>query len=51
MSLSGWIYFIFTVVLFVVFVVILNHYYNPRRNRSEKEEVEKPKYKMLDDDE
>ena len=38
-------YLIFTILLFVVLVGIVAHYYSPGR----KEKVEKPKYKMFDD--
>ncbi len=44
--MSGWIYFGFTVLMFAVFIGIVIHYYNPKR----KESVEKPKYRILDDD-
>ena len=44
--MSGWIYFGFTVVLFTIFIGIVIHYYNPGK----KEEVEKPKYRILDED-
>jgi cbb3-type cytochrome oxidase subunit 3 len=47
---SGWIYFTCTTALFIVFAVVLYHYYNPRKKKDEKDEFEKPKYKMLDDD-
>ncbi|TAN45808.1 MAG: CcoQ/FixQ family Cbb3-type cytochrome c oxidase assembly chaperone [Nitrospirae bacterium] len=47
---SGWINFIFTFALFVVFLVVVFHYYNPRKKKEDKEHVEKPKYKMLEDD-
>ncbi|MFZ6008283.1 MAG: CcoQ/FixQ family Cbb3-type cytochrome c oxidase assembly chaperone [Nitrospirota bacterium] len=47
MQWSGWIYFGFTVALFIVFIVVVIYYYNPKK----KEKIEKPKYKMFDDDE
>jgi len=43
---SGWIYFGFTVALFLVFIGIIIHYYNPKN----KEKVEKPKYRIFDED-
>lgn len=49
MQWSGWIYFGFTMALFIVFVVIVVYYYKPRK-KSELEHFEKPKYKMLSDD-
>lgn len=47
MQWSGWIYFGFTIALFIVFIVIVFYYYNPKK----KEKIEKPKYKIFDDDE
>lgn len=47
MQWSGWIYFGFTVALFIVFIMVVIYYYNPKK----KEKIEKPKYEMLDDDE
>ncbi len=44
--MSGWVYFGFTVALFAVLVGIIIHYYNPK----EKEKVEKPKYRIFDED-
>ncbi|WP_076790963.1 cbb3-type cytochrome c oxidase subunit 3 [Chlorobium sp. KB01] len=46
MSFSGVAYFIFTITLAAVFAGIIFYYYNPKR----KEQVEKPKQRMLDDD-
>ncbi|MFN3479600.1 MAG: cbb3-type cytochrome c oxidase subunit 3 [Thermodesulfovibrionales bacterium] len=43
---SGWIFFGFTIALFIAFVVVVIHYYNPKR----KEKIEKPKYRLFDDD-
>lgn len=47
MQWSGWIHFGITIALFIAFIVIVIYYYNPKK----KEKVERPKYKMLDDDE
>lgn len=44
---SGWIYFGFTIAIFIAFIVVVIYYYNPKK----KEKIEKPKYKMFDDDE
>lgn len=46
MSYEAWAYFLFTFALFVVFVLIILYYYNPRR----KKDVEAPKHRMLDDE-
>lgn len=46
MQWSGWIYFGFTIALFVAFIVVVIYYYNPKK----KEKMEKPKYTMFDDD-
>lgn len=47
MQWSGWINFGITIALFIVFIVVVIYYYNPKR----KEKIEKPKYRMFDDDE
>ena len=47
MQWSGWIYFGFTVALFIAFIVVVIYYYNPKK----KEKMERPKYTMFDDDE
>jgi len=47
MQWSGWIYFGFTIALFIAFIVVVIYYYNPKK----KEKIEKPKYKMFDDEE
>lgn len=47
MQWSGWIHFCFTVLLFVAFIALVIYYYNPKR----KEKIEKPKYKLFDDEE
>ncbi|OGW22472.1 MAG: hypothetical protein A2X55_00840 [Nitrospirae bacterium GWB2_47_37] len=49
MQWSGWINFGITAVLFIVFIIIVVHYYKPRK-KSELEHFENPKYKMLNDD-
>jgi cbb3-type cytochrome oxidase subunit 3 len=46
MSFTGWAYFAFTLLLFLVFVGIVIYYFAPKR----KDKVEKPKYRMFDDD-
>lgn len=46
MQWSGWIYFGFTIALFIAFIVIVIYYYNPKK----KEKIERPKYKMFDDE-
>jgi len=48
MDWSGWVYFISTVALFVVFVFIIFRYYATDKKATK--ETEKPKYRMLDDD-
>ena len=48
MDWRGWVYFIFTVALFIVFVFIIIRYYGA--NKKQNEQAEKPKYRMLDDD-
>ncbi len=48
MDWSAWVYVISTVALFAVFVFIIARYYGG--GRKVKEEAEKPKYRMLDDD-
>lgn len=45
-SFAGWAYFAFTILLFLVFVGIVIYYFAPKR----KDKVEKPKYRMFDDD-
>ncbi len=47
MNFSAWAYVIFTALLALVMLGIIIHYFNPRR----KQEVEKPKHRMLDEDE
>ncbi len=47
MIYAGWIYFAFTLVLFLVFIGLIFYYYSPKR----KKKVEEPKYTMLDDEE
>ncbi len=47
MSLNEIAYVGFTVILGLVFLGIIIYYFTPRR----KDRVEKPKYKMLEDDE
>lgn len=49
MQWSGWIKFIFTIALFIVFVLIVINYYRPKK-KEDADKVEKPKYTMLDDD-
>jgi cbb3-type cytochrome oxidase subunit 3 len=49
MIMSGWVYFGITAALFIVLIVLVVHYYKPRK-KDEVEHFEKPKYKMLDDD-
>jgi cbb3-type cytochrome oxidase subunit 3 len=46
-NINVWVYFGFTVILGLVFLGIIIYYFTPRR----KDRVEKPKYRMLDDDE
>lgn len=48
MDWRGWVYSIFTVALFIVFVFIVIRYYGSDKKHNE--QVEKPKLKMLDDD-
>jgi cbb3-type cytochrome oxidase subunit 3 len=47
MSVSALFYILFTLLLSVVFGGIILYYFNPKR----KHQVEKPKHRMLDDDE
>ena len=47
MEKQVWAYFLFGLVLVVLFVYIIVHYYSRKRH----EKVEDAKYKMLDDDE
>lgn len=47
MQWSGWIYFGFTIALFIAFIVVVIYYYNPKK----KEKIERPKYRMFDADE
>ena len=47
MNINVWVYFGFTVILGLVFLGIIIYYFTPRR----KDRVEKPKYRMLDEDE
>ena len=44
MTFAEWSYILFTFSLVVVLVFIIAYYYNPKR----KNEVEKPKHRMLD---
>lgn len=46
MEISGWAYFLFTVLLGAVFAGIIFYNYRPSRKRA----VEEPKYRMLQDD-
>jgi cbb3-type cytochrome oxidase subunit 3 len=46
MSFSGWAYVLFTMLLAIISGGIMVYYYNPKR----KEKIEKPKHKMLEDD-
>lgn len=46
MNFSQLAYVLFTLVLAIVFAGIIVYYYNPKR----KNEVEKPKHRMLDND-
>jgi cbb3-type cytochrome oxidase subunit 3 len=48
MDWRGWVYSIFTLALFIVFVFIVIRYYGA--NKKQNEQAEKPKYRMLDDD-
>ena len=44
--MNGWVYLGFTVMLLLVLLGIIIHYYNPRK----KDTVEKPKYRIFDED-
>ena len=46
MESQAWAYVLFGLVLVVLFVFIIVHYYSKKRHKS----VEEVKYKMLDDD-
>ncbi|HXY53961.1 MAG TPA: cbb3-type cytochrome c oxidase subunit 3 [Nitrospirota bacterium] len=47
MEKQAWAYIVFGLVLVVLFVIIIVHYYSRKRHKK----VEEIKYKMLDDDE
>ena len=47
MDKQAWAYILFGLVLVVLFVIIIVHYYSRKRHKK----VEEIKYKMLDDDE
>lgn len=49
MILGGWLKFIFTSILFFALVVIIVHYYLPKR-KEDADKVERPKHRMLEDD-
>ncbi|MBI3592009.1 MAG: cbb3-type cytochrome c oxidase subunit 3 [Nitrospirae bacterium] len=49
MQWSGWIYFGITVLLFITLVMIVLHYYRPKK-KEDAEKAEKPKYTMLNDE-
>jgi cbb3-type cytochrome oxidase subunit 3 len=49
MQFSGWIHFGITVVLVIILILIVVYYYRPRKKR-DIEHFERPKYKMLEDD-
>ncbi|MDH4164256.1 MAG: cbb3-type cytochrome c oxidase subunit 3 [Nitrospirota bacterium] len=49
MLLNAWLKFAFTAVLSITLVVIIIHYYWPKR-KEDADRVELPKYRMLDDD-
>ncbi|MCC6345554.1 MAG: CcoQ/FixQ family Cbb3-type cytochrome c oxidase assembly chaperone [Nitrospirales bacterium] len=51
MKISGWINVAVTIILVVTFVGIIWHYYKPKKKKKEIEEVEQPKYRMLEDEE
>ncbi len=46
MEKQAWAYIIFGLVLVVLFVIIITHYYSKKRHSK----VEEAKFKMLDDD-
>ena len=46
MELKAWLYFGFTALLTLVFVCVIVYYYRGKR----KQRVERPKYRMLDED-
>jgi len=46
LSLPALAYVLFTLLLAIVLAGIIAYYYNPRR----KQQVEKPKHRMLEDD-
>jgi len=46
MTFSGLAYVLFTIFLAIISGGIMAYYYNPKR----KQKVEKPKYRMLEDD-
>ena len=46
MNSTALAYLLFTLILSIVFAGIIRYYYNPER----KQEVEKPKHRMLDND-
>lgn len=48
MDWRGWVYFVFTLSLFIAFVFIVVRYYG--RDRKKNEQTEEPKYRMLNDD-
>jgi cbb3-type cytochrome oxidase subunit 3 len=47
MTAQAFAYFLFGLVLVILFVAIIVHYYAKKRHRT----VEEAKYRMLDDDE
>ncbi|MEK6816459.1 MAG: cbb3-type cytochrome c oxidase subunit 3 [Nanoarchaeota archaeon] len=49
MQWSGWINFGITVLLFITLVMIVLHYYMPKK-KEDAEKAEKPKYTMLNDE-
>ena len=48
MDWRGWLYFITTCSLFIVFVFVIFRYYGADRKQTD--DTEKPKYRMLDDE-
>ena len=46
MELKAWLYFGFTSLLALIFLFIIIYYYRGKR----KKRVERPKYRMLDED-
>jgi cbb3-type cytochrome oxidase subunit 3 len=50
MKMSGWVNVAMNALLFIAFVMVVWHYYRPKKKKEELDKDEAPKYTMLNDD-